>query len=276
MTIINATLTTAPKTEPGCKSHKYDFPPKKTKPTYKTLTKLMFTNGNPKTDKNLKIESLKKYWIKRLNLAPASISGFNTCASASEGCRNACLHEAGNPVFMPQKTLGRVNRTQLYFKDRAKFLYMITKEIRNHEINCKKHGLKPVIRLNTTSDIMWENHKIMELFPNVQFYDYSKHFNRMIKYLKGSMPKNYHLTFSRNEENDFKCTQVLKAGGNVAVVFRKELPKTYKGFKVIDGDLHDLRFLDNKNVVVGLKEKLTLNSKGKLDRDNSGFVVDLK
>ena len=105
----------------------------KIKPTYETLNKLMFTSGNPKTDKNLKIESLKKYWIKRLNLAPASISGFNTCASASEGCRNACLHEAGNPVFMPQKTLGRVNRTLLYFKDRARFLSMMTKEIRNHE-----------------------------------------------------------------------------------------------------------------------------------------------
>ena len=250
----------------------------KTQPTYQDLTKLMFTNGNPKTDKNLKIESLKKYWIKRLNLAPASISGFNTCASASKGCREACLHEAGNPVFMPQKTLGRVNRTLLLFKDLARFKSMAAREIRNHEINCKKHGLKPVIRLNTTSDIMFEKQKFnfMQDFPNVQFYDYTKHFNRMIKYLRGELPANYHLTFSRNEANDFQTTQVLKAGGNVAVVFRKELPKTYKGFKVINGDEHDLRFLDDKNVVVGLKEKLTLNKQGKLDRDNSGFVVDLK
>ena len=248
----------------------------KTKPTYLDLTKLMFTSGNPKTDKNLKIESLKKYWIKRLNLAPAKISGYEVCASKSKGCEGACLHEAGNPVFMPQKTLGRVNRTLLYFKDRAKFLSMITREIRNHEILCKKYDLKPVIRLNTTSDIMWENHKIFDLFPNVQFYDYTKHFKRMIKYLKGDMPKNYHLTFSRNEKNDFQATQVLKAGGNVAVVFRKELPETYKGFKVVSGDDHDLRFLDKKNVVVGLKEKLTLNKAGKLDRDYSGFVVDLK
>ena len=248
----------------------------KTKPTYLDLTKLMFTNGNPKTDKNLKIESLKKYWIKRLNLAPAKISGYEVCASKSKGCEGACLHEAGNPVFMPQKTLGRVNRTLLYFKDRAKFLSMMTREIRNHEINCKKNDLKPVVRLNTTSDIMWENHKIFELFPNVQFYDYTKHFNRMIKYLKSDMPKNYHLTFSRNEANGFQATQVLKAGGNVAVVFRKELPESYKGFKVINGDEHDLRFLDQKNVVVGLKEKLTLNKAGKLDRDYSGFVVDLK
>ena len=251
--------------------------PKK-QPTYHDLTKLMFTDGNPKTDKNKHIKDLDQYLIKRLNLAPSNISGFNTCASASKGCKEACLHEAGNPVFMPQKTLGRVNRTLLLFKDQAKFKYMASKEIRNHEINCNKHGLKAVIRLNTTSDIMFEKSKFnfMQDFPNVQFYDYTKHFKRMIKYLKGSMPKNYHLTFSRNEVNDFQVTQVLKAGGNVAVVFRKELPKTYKGFKVIDGDLHDLRFLDNKNVVVGLKEKLTLNKQGKLDRDNSGFVVDLK
>ena len=92
----------------------------KTQPTYQDLTKLMFTSGNPKTDKNLKIESLKKYWIKRLNLAPASISGFNTCASSSKGCRKACLHASGNPVFMSQKTLGRVNRTLLYFKEQSK------------------------------------------------------------------------------------------------------------------------------------------------------------
>jgi len=248
----------------------------KIKPTYKTLNKLMFTSGNPKTDKNLKIESLKKYWIKRLNLAPASISGFNTCASASEGCRNACLHEAGNPVFMPQKTLGRVNRTLLLFKDQAKFKYMASKEIRNHEINCNKHGLKAVIRLNTTSDIMFEKSKFnfMQDFPNVQFYDYTKHFKRMIKFLRGELPKNYHLTFSRNEANDKETMEVLRHGGNVAIVFRKNLPEYYHGYKVISGDDHDLRFLDDKNVIVGLKEKLTLNKNGKLDRDNSGFVVD--
>lgn len=248
----------------------------KTQPTYQDLTKLMFTSGNPKTDKNLKIESLKKYWIKRLNLAPASISGFNTCASSSIGCRKACLHASGNPVFMSQKTLGRVNRTLLYFKDRAKFLSMITKEIRNHEKNCKKHNLKPVIRLNTTSDIMFENHKIMELFPNVQFYDYTKHFKRMIKFLRGELPSNYHLTFSKNEANDKEAIEVLKRGGNVAIVFRKELPEYFHSYKVISGDDHDLRFLDDKNVVVGLKEKPALNPEtGKKEIDQSGFVVDL-
>jgi hypothetical protein len=156
----------------------------------------------------------------------------------------------------------------MYFKERAKFLYMMTKEIRNHEINCKKHGLKAVIRLNTTSDIMWESHKIFELFPNVQFYDYTKHFKRMMKYLRGELPKNYHLTFSLNEANHTQGDEVLKCGGNVAMVFRKQLPKTYKGYKVINGDEHDMRFTDPKNVIVGL------TAKGEAKTDQSGFVID--
>jgi len=243
---------------------------------YKIPNNILRKGDNPKLSKHIKIEDLKKYWEMHLNLIPSSISGFQVCASESPGCSKACLHSSGNPVFMSQKTLGRLNRTLFYFKERAKFLHMITKEIRNHEKNCKKHGLKPVIRLNTTSDIMWENHKIMELFPNVIFYDYSKHFKRMIKYLRGELPENYHLTFSLNEKNYNEGLEVLKCGGNVAMVFRNTPPETYKGYKVINGDLHDMRFTDPKNVIVGLKEKLHLNPEtGKKERDNSGFVIDL-
>ena len=243
---------------------------------YKIPANILRKGDNPKLSKHNTIEELKKFWEMHLNLIPSSISGFQVCASESQGCSKACLHSSGNPVFMSQKTLGRLNRTLFYFKERAKFLYMITKEIRNHEKNCKKHGLKPVIRLNTTSDIMWENHKIMELFPNVIFYDYSKHFKRMLKYLNGELPANYHLTFSLNEKNFDQGMEVLKRGGNVAMVFRNTLPETYKGYKVINGDLHDMRFTDPNNVIVGLKEKLHLNPEtGKKERDTSGFVIDL-
>ena len=96
----------------------------------------------------------------------------------------------------------------------------------------------------------------------------------MIKFLRGELPENYHLTFSRNEANDKETMEVLRRGGNVAIVFRQNLPEYYQGYKVISGDDHDLRFLDDKNVIVGLKEKLTLNKNGKLERDQSGFVVD--
>tara|TARA_R100001463_G_scaffold5893_1_gene19861 strand:+ start:712 stop:1485 length:774 start_codon:yes stop_codon:yes gene_type:complete len=244
--------------------------------SYKIPNNLLRKNDNPKLNKHTKIEELKKYWEMHLNLIPASISGFNTCGSSSEGCRNACLHASGNPVFMSQKTLGRTNRTLFYFKERAKFLAMASKELRNFEILCKKHGLKPDVRLNTTSDIMWENHNLIQTFKNIQFYDYTKHFKRMTKYLRGELPDNYHLTFSLNEKNHHEGLEVLKCGGNVAMVFRNTPPETYKGYKVINGDLHDLRFTDPKNVIVGLKEKPFLNPEtGKKERDQSGFVIDL-
>lgn len=235
---------------------------------YDEPKKLCFKNGNPKTDKNLKIESLKKYWILRLNLAPYKISGFNTCSSASSGCAAACLHTAGNPVFMPQKTLGRINRTRFYFRDRAKFITKLIKEISNHELYCYKNDFIPVVRLNTTSDIPWEIHKIFDIFPRVQFYDYTKIKKRAIKHAQGLMPKNYHLTFSMNEANHNDCDDVLSQGGNIAVVFRDKLPETYKGYKVVNGDEHDLRFTDPKNVVVGLK------AKGLAKTDQSGFVIN--
>jgi hypothetical protein len=122
--------------------------------------------------------------------------------------------------------------------------------------------------LNTTSDISWEIHGIFELFPAIQFYDYTKIKKRVIKYLTNQYPKNYHLTFSLNETNYNDSMEILKMGGNVAVVFRKDLPTTYKGYQVVNGDVSDLRFLDPNNSIVGLK------AKGKAKTDMSGFVLD--
>jgi hypothetical protein len=89
----------------------------------------------------------------------------------------------------------------------------------------------------------------------------------MISYLNGKMPANYHLTFSRKENNQAMVELIAKMGGNVAVVFADKLPATYLGKPVIDGDETDLRFLDGKGVIVGLK------AKGKAKKDESGFVV---
>jgi len=235
---------------------------------YDKPKKLTFKTGNPKTDKNLKIESLKKYWILRLNLAPYNLSGYNVCASASVGCAKSCLHTAGNPMFQKQKNLGRINRSRYYMQSRVEFLKQLIREIRNHEIYCNKNGFKPVVRLNTTSDISWEVHNIFELFPNIQFYDYTKIKKRILKYLNNKYPKNYYLTFSMHETNYNDCMEVLNQGGNVAMVFRKNLPTTYKGYQVVSGDISDLRFLDPNNSIVGLK------AKGKAKTDMSGFVLD--
>ena len=83
-----------------------------------------------------------------------------------------------------------------------------------------------------------------------------------------NFPSNYHLTFSRSEHNDKLCEMVLEMGGNVAVVFRNQLPQTWKGYEVVNGDETDLRFLDKKGVVVGLIEK------GMAKKDETGFVQE--
>lgn len=140
-----------------------------------------------------------------------------------------------------------------------------------------RKSLTPCFRLNLTSDIPWENMKkgsktsVIEEFPEVNFYDYTKGFPRMMAWLHGKMPDNYHLTFSRSEEtSDDRIKKILSLGGNVAVVFRGSLPKTYLGFPVVDGDENDLRFKDEKGVIVGLVEK------GLAKKDETGFVVEPK
>ena len=235
---------------------------------YKEPTRLMFKSGNPKTDKNQSVEGLENIVVLHLNLAPADLSGYNVCPMASKGCKSACLHTAGNPVFQAQKDKGRINRARFYMQDRDKFMTQLTRELVNFVKWCDKNKKIGVVRLNTTSDISWENYNLFEKFPMLQFYDYTKIQKRALKFARGEYPPNYHLTYSLNEDNYDRAVEVLNEGGNIAVVFRKDLPDTFMGKKVVNGDLHDLRYLDPKNVVVGLK------AKGKAKTDYSGFVMN--
>jgi hypothetical protein len=228
----------------------------------------LLNSGNSKTRKGE-----KKGWTTfGIHLAPASLSGFNVCDSSSAGCRWACLNTAGRGA-MSSVQRARIAKTKLFFKDKQLFMSMLWKEITAGIKKSAKNGMQPCFRLNLTSDLPWEKIKfngqsVMEAFPDVQFYDYCKSPERMTKFVNGEMPANYHLTFSRSETNGALALAFLKSGGNVAMVFRKSLPASYFGHEVIDGDETDLRFLDEKNVVVGLK------AKGKGRKNQSGFVVD--
>jgi len=108
------------------------------------------------------------------------------------------------------------------------------------------------------------------MFPGVRFYDYTKIYKRALKWARGEYPKNYHITYSLNEDNKKEAFNILKKGGNISAVFRnKKLPKKFKGFKVIDADKSDVRFKDPKNIIAGLY------AKGKAVNDQSGFVLDV-
>ena len=163
----------------------------------------------------------------------------------------------------------RVKKTRRFFEDRNGFLSQLFKEIKSSIKSATKKELKSCFRLNLTSDILWER-LVVEKFPQVQFYDYTKHLKRFVRFLAGKLPSNYHLTFSRDETTpDALVKSLCASGGNVAVVFRKKLPKTWLGIEVINGDDSDLRFEDGKGKIVGLVEK------GKAKDDDTGFVVEL-
>lgn len=234
---------------------------------------LLNIDSNAKTVKGQK----KGYLTGILYLAPHRESGvMNVCANASPGCIATCLFTAGRGAF-PKVRQARVRKTLEFNRGPAFFVDRLVKEITSLCRKAAKRKLIPVVRLNGTSDLPWEIIKgsagkcLMDVFPGVQFYDYTKSNTRMLRFYVGALPRNYHLTFSRSECNGDNAYTHIRRGVNVAVPFKvkrgEALPKEWGGYPVIDGDQHDLRFLDPRGVVVGLR------AKGKARKDTSGFVV---
>lgn len=222
------------------------------------------------TTKNYKIMKGAKlgYSSAILHLAPFTLSGKNVCPKASQGCAAACLNTSGHGRYAMVQN-ARKNRTLRFFNERENFESDLKTDIETVIRRAKKNNQIPAIRINGTSDLPALAIKFAKMFPKIHFYDYTK----IAKTFDKELPKNYHLTFSRSETNENEALNLLERGFNVAVVFNK-LPKTYKGFEVINGDDTDLRFLDKKGkkgkgVIVGLLAK----GKGKYDK--SGFVVSI-
>ena len=233
----------------------------------------LLTIGNPKTEKGNGLG----YLTAIMHLAPATLAGVgNLCPWASPACIAACLNTAGRGGIIKKGETtnaiqqARIARSRMFANDRPAFLAKLRKEIQAHVRRAQRHGLKPAVRLNGTSDLPFERiaPEIFAEFPDVRFYDYTKSDKRMLRQRRADWPANYSLTFSRSETNEPASLAVLAAGHNVAVVFQKNLPEYWQGYPIVDGDKHDLRFLDPVGgFVVGLK------AKGKARRDTSGFVV---
>lgn len=237
----------------------------------------LLSTGNPKT---LKGQSVG-YMTYILHLAPASLSGYNTCPKATEGCKAACLNTAGRGgMFKKGETTNtiqqaRIRKTKMFYENRDQFMALLVKDIQSAVKQSKRLGLIPVFRLNGTSDIAFEKYpvkvddveypNIFSAFSVLQFYDYTKILGRKVKGIA-----NYQLTFSAADGNDKDVARAIFEGYNVAVVFGVKktdpLPETYLGMPVFNGDESDLRFLDPKDVVVGLY------AKGRAKKDTTGFV----
>ena len=239
----------------------------------KDETKLSYLGGVSLSSKIAKSKVLDTLTYV-LYLAPADLSGFNVCPKATSECKALCLHESGHNRIDIHKNIinnARIEKTKLFFQNRKYFMQWLYAEIIAYKNMADSKGYKFSVRINGTSDLSPEifkldNFNILQLLPNIQFYDYTKVLNR---YKLLSKYKNYHLTFSYSGKNWDECQIALKNNMNVAVVFEKHIPKKFKGFTVINGDVTDLRYMDKKNVIVGLKyKKVRINN-----IENSEFVV---
>ena len=217
----------------------------------------LLSTANPKIQKG----TAKGYLSFILHLAPATLSGHEVCPKRTKGCTDACLNTAGRGgMFKKGETTNtiqkaRVRKTKMYFDERDAFMEALEKDIAKGIKMASKLGLKPAFRLNGTSDLSVEKWGIIEKFPQVQFYDYTKVLGRKIAHLP-----NYHLTFSAADGNDADVAKALAQGMNVTVVYDK-IPEG-----VYSADEDDLRFLDGNVGIIGLK------AKGRAKKDTTGFV----
>lgn len=231
--------------------------------------------------KTIKGETLS-YLTGILYLSPSTLSGVGNVCPWAGTCKESCLNSAGRGAFNSVQT-ARIKKTRLFFSNRDAFMEQLFQDCKALIAKAKRLSMLPCIRLNGTSDLAFhrltvpsQGKTLMECFPTVPFYDYTKSVKKALDNARGIHAPNYHVTFSRDSaSNEAECEQVLRAGGNVSVVFRDSLPAVWNHRPVLNGDVTDLRFLDRRakagrsGFIIGLK------AKGKAKRDRSGFVVDI-
>lgn len=234
-------------------------------------------------------------------MAPHTLGGHgNLCSHASPQCIALCLgHYSGQAAMVSDLELdtnptreSRKLKAKLFMTERADYMNRLARDIIKLDAQATREGLALCVRLNGSTDISYERIRfnldaktikslekagllgrltylsqvtLLELFHWVQFVDYTKNPNRL-----GKAPSNLDLTLSYSGNNSQACVDALLAGHNVAMVFHGNcIPDSFAGFPVINGDLHDLRHLDDKGgFIVGLLPKGR-----KAKRDTSGFVV---
>jgi hypothetical protein len=230
---------------------------------------------NAKGAKNLELG----YYTTMLQLAPATVSGYNVCAMSGE-CAIDCIFYSGHGVF-PSVKDARINRTRRFFYDRAGVLKDLHSDIEAGERKARKMGVRHACRLNTFSDLRWEriDPSLFSSHSDTIFYDYTKLPWKMADFLDDKLPGNYELTYSFSERADLWFTkEVLRRGGNVSVVYHCEglpedadlqfealqqrigqdpvLIELFAAAKwLVNGDLDDCRFLDPAGSLVALYAK---------------------
>ena len=228
--------------------------------------KLLSIDANSKLAKTNKVVG-QDYLYAGLSMMPDPI----ICpGSKAAKCMDGCLKTSGRAAIFPAIALARQAKTDWFHRDSEGFIFALVKDLKALLRKANKLGKKARVRLNVLSDIAWEQYGIPQMFPEIEFYDYTKRADRI-----GKTPANYRLTFSYSGVSTYakQVGKAQEAGANMAVVFHvkkgQALPKVWQGKTVIDGDEHDARFDDPANVIVGLR------AKGQAIQDKTGFVVSV-
>jgi hypothetical protein len=217
-------------------------------------------------------------------LSPAvKAGGVNTCSHETIAkCGDPCLARSGQ-MSGKEAIEARADRLSLLTKDPALFFEILRREIWRLSARARRKNLVPVFRLNGTTDldytqIRFNGKTIFEHFPDLRFYDYTKNPNLAENYTNHGV----HITFSfYKRAKTERLLELLDRGINIAIAYRDKLPDFQmiggRKFEVINGDTHDLRFLDRRGVVVGLKYKNQTfhDQAAQVNRDahKSGFII---
>jgi hypothetical protein len=225
------------------------------------------------TDTAKAVKAQEQRWMNGvLYLTPSTkigLPGMNLCGADTAACRMACLDDSGRlGRIFGQKAMAA--RTLYLVFHQEHFIERLLLEVESLERFSTRHNMSLALRLNGTSDRPWESHKygqliqaIMESFPRVRLYDYTKHFMRATpRYRQYHGIESYHVTFSYSGSNWVQCQKLLRHKINVAVPFARTIPTRFRRYRVHDGDSHDLRFLDPAPRVVGLRFKTVLDGHG--------------
>jgi hypothetical protein len=274
-------------------------------------------SSNSTLPNNTKLaKGLKHGWkTEGIVLAPNTVAGLDdVCPFRSPLCTLNCLNLSGQAEmsggFEGDVINCRRRRTLMLAHVQEAFMARVASLI---DLRSEKMPGRYAARLNVTSDLVWERLKfynplagefntLLEVFPKVQFYDYTKNCKRYTDWLLGKLPSNYYLTFSMSEINALYALHALARGGAVTVIFdalpertggdahvrypAEPIPESFCGFRVVDGDQTDLRFEDrerfgipnNQGFVVGLRLKGTKHRREyNLDKASAaGFIFDAK
>lgn len=210
-----------------------------------------------------------EYMTKVMYLAPFNLSGLQVCPYATPACKRDCLgHSSGNLVFQQQSEILRTWAMHYY---PSVFNFKLDNAIKMLGFYASLQNMHAAVRLNGSSDLDWSETVARHASSGVQFYDYTKDYERAVK----SIGTEYHHTFSVSErpESIEKAVELVRKGGTAAIVTHRKPQEAlefgrwmsvYYDIPVNDGDRHDLRFLDKGSMV-------TLSAKGSM-KDSSPFV----